>query len=271
VPIGVPGELYVGGEGLARGYLNHAKLTADKFIPSAFSTRPGVRLYKTGDRAKYLPDGNIDFLGRIDDQVKIRGLRIEPGEIESVLAQHPSVREAAVMAWEDRPGEKRLVGYIVSHDGAEVSALRSFLKAKLPDYMVPSAFVFLDALPLTPSGKIDRKALPAPNPSRPELESVFVAPHTPTEEVVARIWADVLKLEEVGIDDNFFELGGHSLVAMQVISRLRDAFRFELPLRMLFEYPTIASLAEQIDALLWAGEEIRSAGDVTGEREEVKL
>ncbi len=272
VPIGVPGELYIGGDGLARGYLNNTDLTAENFIPSPFSIEPGARLYKTGDRARYLLNGNIELFGRIDDQVKIRGFRIEPGEIESVLTRYPTVREAVVVARQDSPGEKRLVGYVVTNGAVEVSALRGFLKEKLPDCMIPSAFVFLHSLPLTPSGKIDRKALPAPNPSRPELESVFVAPHTHTEEVVARLWAEILKLEEVGIDDNFFELGGHSLLATQVISRLREAFGIELPLRSLFESPTVADLAERIETLLWAGEKHQPARGVESEeREEIKL
>ena len=254
VPVGVPGQLYIGGDGLARGYLNSTELTAEKFVPHPFTDEPGSRLYKTGDRARYLPDGSIEFLGRIDHQVKIRGFRIELGEIETVLKNHPAVGEAVVVVRQDSSEEKRLVGYVITNSAVEVSALRRFLKERLPDYMVPSAFVFLDCLPLTPTGKIDRRALPAPDQSRPDLASDFVAPCTPTEELVARTWADILKLERVSIHDNFFELGGHSLLATQVISRLRDAFRFDLPLRLLFEHPTIVGLAERIETLLWAGE-----------------
>jgi amino acid adenylation domain-containing protein len=254
VPIGVPGELYIGGDGLARGYLNRPDLTAEKFIPNPFSNEPGSRLYKTGDLACYLPDGNIKFIGRIDNQVKIRGFRIELGEIEAVLAQHPDVLQAVVIVREDNPGNKYLAAYLVPKLEAlspasppTISELRSFLKAKLPDYMIPGAFVFLEAMPLTPNGKIDRRALPAPDTSHRELEDKFVAPSTPTEEIVAAIWAEVLGLQQVGINDNFFDLGGHSLLATQIISRIREAFKIELPLRHLFEAPTIASLGHSIE------------------------
>ena len=245
VPISVPGELYIGGDGLARGYLNRPELTAEKFIQNPFSRETGARLYKTGDLARYLADGNIEFLGRIDHQVKVRGFRIELGEIEAVLAGHEGVRETVVVAREDEPGEKRLVAYLVAaqETAPTVSELRSLLKGRLPEYMVPSAFVVLDELPLTPNGKVDRRALPAPDHTRPELEEAFVAPRTPVEEVVAGIWAEVLGMEQVGIHDNFFELGGHSLKATQVVSRVREAFQVELPLRSLFESPTVAELA----------------------------
>ncbi|MCZ6624678.1 MAG: non-ribosomal peptide synthetase, partial [Deltaproteobacteria bacterium] len=256
VSIGVPGELHISGVGLARGYLNRPELTADKFIPNPFSREPGARLYKTGDLARYLPDGNIEFLGRLDHQVKIRGFRIELGEIEAVLSEHPAVRESVVVAMEDMPGDlsaslgagKCLVAYVVSKQEQEptMSELRNFLKEKLPDYMVPSAFVFLDALPLTLNGKIDRRALPAPDRVRPELEGTFVAPQTPNEELLAEIWSEILGVERVGIHDNFFELGGHSLLATQVISRVRKTFQVEVPLRTLFEMPTIEEFAEVI-------------------------
>jgi aspartate racemase len=272
VPKGIPGELYVGGEGLARGYFNNPELTAEKFLPHPFPDQPGSRLYKTADRVRYLSDGNIEFLGRIDNQVKVRGFRIELGEIESVLGRHPVVRDAVVVARQDTPGEKQLVGYLVTHRTVAVSALRDFLKEKLPDYMIPSAFVFLDSLPLTSNGKVDRQKLPCPGPSRPELETAFAMPGTATEELVARTWAEILKLERVGVHDNFFELGGHSLLATQVISRLRDQFGVELPLRALFEQPTVAGLAERIDTVLWAGERYRpSDSDASEEREEIKL
>ena len=245
VPIGVPGELYIGGNGLARGYLNRPELTAEKFIPNPFKGQPGTRLYKTGDLARYLPDGNIEFMGRIDLQVKIRGFRIELGEIETVLRQHPAVRETAAVAQEDQRGNKRLVAYVVFNQNAAIltSELRSFLKLKIPDYMMPSAFVVLDSLPLTPSGKLDRRALPAPDSERPGEEDSYVAPRTPIEEVLTGIWCEILGLKQVGIHDNFFELGGHSLLATQVMSRLRKVFEIEIPLRTLFESPTVEKLA----------------------------
>lgn len=244
-PIGVPGEVYIGGAGLARGYLNRPELTAQKFIPSPFSDNSGARLYKTGDLARYLPNGDIEYLGRIDHQVKIRGFRIELGEIEALLSQHPVIQKTVVVAREDEPGNKRLVAYVVPdpEQAPTLSELRSFLKEKLPEYMVPSAFVMLKALPLTSNGKVDRKALPAPEQVRPELEATFVAPRTAIEEVLAQIWAEVLGLERVGIYDNFFDLGGHSLLLTQVTSRLQNAFGVELSLRQLFETPTIANLA----------------------------
>src|SRR5919199_263585 len=251
VPIGVPGELYIGGDGLARGYLNRPELNTEKFIPNPFSKASGARLYKTGDLARYLSDGNIEFLGRLDNQVKIRGFRIELGEIEAVLSQHPAVDETVVVVREDVPGNKRLVAYLVVNQATAptMPQLQQFLKQKLPEYMVPSAYVLLDALPLTPNGKIDRRALPAPDTARPEGEGAYVAPQTPVEEILAGIWADVLGLQQVGIHDNFFELGGHSLLATQLISRLRDSFGVEFPLRGLFESPTVAGLSERLEAL----------------------
>ena len=253
VPIGEPGELHIAGLGLGRGYLNHPELTAEKFIANPFSNEPGARLYKTGDWARYRPDGNLEYLSRQDYQVKIRGFRIEVGEIEAVLAGHPAVRESAVIAREDIPGNKRLVAYIVPRKQPElvVSELRNLVQQQLPDYMVPSAFVILEALPLTPNGKVDRRALPAPDSSRTGLEVNFVAPRTPTEEVLTAIWAEVLGIE-LGIYDNFFEIGGHSLLATQVISRVRNAFCVELPLSSLFETPTVAGLAVAITSLSFA-------------------
>ena len=274
VPVGVSGELYIGGDSLARGYLNRPELTAEKFISNPFSDEAGTHLYKTGDLARYLPDGNIEFLGRLDHQVKIRGFRIELGEIEAVLSQHLAVQETVVIVREDTPSDKRLVAYLVikQEPFPTINELRSFLKEKLPDYMVPSAFMFLDALPLTPNGKVDRQALPAPDRVRPELESTFVAPRTPVEEVLAGIWAKVLGLEQVGIHDNFFELGGHSLLATQVISRLRDAFQVELPLRSLFEVPTVADLAERVETVRWAVQGLQASPRATmGDREEGEL
>jgi amino acid adenylation domain-containing protein len=245
VPIGVAGHLHIGGVGLARGYLNRPELTAEKFIPDPFSAEPGARLYKTGDLARYLPDGNIEFLGRGDHQVKIRGFRIELGEIERALGEHPAVREAVVLAREDVPGDKRLVAYAVAEAGAD--ELRRFLKHKLPDHMVPAVFVLLDALPLLSNGKTDRRSLPAPDRTRPELDKAFVAPRTPTEEQLAEIWVQLLDIERVGIHDDFFDLGGHSLLATQLVSRMRQAFAVEIPLRRLFEAPTVAGLAESIE------------------------
>ena len=245
VPIGVSGELHIGGAGLARGYLNCTDVTAEKFLPNPFSSAPGSRLYKTGDLARYLPDGNIEFLGRIDHQVKIRGFRVELGEIEAVLTQYPAIQQAIAVVREDVPGNNRLVAYIIPNKDQALTPndLLNFLKSKLPDYMIPSAFVALDALPLNSNGKVDRSALPPPDGGRPELEEAFVAPRTSVEKVLAGIWTEVLKLEKVGIHDNFFELGGHSLLATQVVSRIRAAFQVELPLRSLFEKPTIAELA----------------------------
>ena len=211
-------------------------------------------MYKTGDLARYRPDGNIEFLGRADHQVKIRGFRIELGEIEAALGQHPAVREAAVLAREDTPGEKRLVAYVAAESTTD--ELRRFLKDKLPEYMVPAVFVLLDALPLLSNGKIDRRALPAPDRTRPELDKAFQTPRTPTEGHLAEIWAQLLGIERVGIHDNFFDLGGHSLLATQLVSRVRETFQVEISLRRLFEAPTVAGLAESIEAARLAGQNL---------------
>jgi acyl-coenzyme A synthetase/AMP-(fatty) acid ligase/acyl carrier protein len=245
VPVGISGELHISGKGLARGYLNRPDLTAEKFIPNPLSSEPSTCLYRTGDLARYLPDGNIEFLGRIDHQIKLRGFRIELGEIEAVLSSYDGVADTVVLAREDVAGDKQLVAYIVSNkEGAPTTQdLRNYLKQKLPGYMVPSAFVFLESLPVTPNGKVDRIALPLPDQSRPELEENYVAPRTSIEEALAGIWAEILKLERVGIHDNFFDLGGHSLLATQVISRVRRAFQVEIPLRAMFEKPTVEELA----------------------------
>ena len=253
VAVGVAGELYIGGISLARGYLNRPDLTEERFISNPFS--PSGRLYKTGDLARYLPDGNIEYLGRMDQQVKIRGFRIEPGEIEAVLEQHPQVREAVVIDREDVPGDKRLVAYVVASgkNDSHSRELRQFLQAQLPEYMVPTAVVLLDTLPLTPTGKVDRRALPAPS-RRPDMEKL-TAPRTSTEAVLAGIWADILRLEQVGIHDHFLELGGHSLLATQVVSRIRDIFQVELPMRCLFESPTVSTLAKHLET---AQQEARS-------------
>jgi glutamate-1-semialdehyde-2,1-aminomutase len=248
VPIGVAGELHIGGNGLVRGYLNQPELTKQKFIDCPFATESGTRLYKTGDLARYLPDGNIDFLGRIDNQVKIRGFRIELGEIDSVLTQHLSVLQAVTVDREDRYGNKQLVAYIIPYTGATLNAneLRRYLRERLPDYMVPYAFVLLETLPLTPNGKINLQALPTPELSQMHRDEDFVPPRNSTEEMLAQLWAEVLGLEKVSIQDDFFDLGGHSLLATQLISRLREALSIELPLRCLFESSSIAELSEVV-------------------------
>ncbi len=251
VPIGVPGELLIGGAGLARGYLNQPQLTAEKFIPNPFNNRAGGRLYRTGDLVKFRTDGEIEFVGRVDYQVKIRGFRVEPGEIESILASHPQIKEAAVLVNSDLPGEKRLIAYYVLQNNAELSVkdLRAFLAQQLPEYMVPAAFIELDTMPLTANGKIDRKALPKPDQETviQSSETEFVEPRTPTEEVIAAIYAEVLSVEKVGVMHNFFELGGHSLLATQLISRVNKTFDVEVPLKALFEGPTVSQLALIVD------------------------
>ena len=256
VPVGTPGELYIGGDGLARGYLNARELTEEKFIPNPFEETGSRKLYKSGDLARFLPDGNIEFLGRVDNQVKIRGFRIELGEIEALLGQHPDVRQAVVIAREDIPGDtctersrsKRLVAYIVLNQKREAATtLKCFLQAKLPNYMVPAVFVILDSLPLTPNGKVDRRALPAPDRTRPALEEIFVAPRNPIEETLASIWSELLGLEQIGVNDNFFQLGGHSLIATQMFSRVREVFPVELSFHHIFDNPTVASLALLIE------------------------
>ena len=248
VPPGVAGELYIGGAGVAVGYLNNSAETATRFVPDPFSDDSGSRLYRTGDLARYLPDGNVEFLGRADHQVKVRGYRVELGEIEAVLSTHAGVRQAVVTVCRDQSGVERVVAYAVSSPIPQ-DELRDFLKQKLPDYMVPSAFVFLKSLPLTPNGKVDRAALPAPEDTRPDLQKVFVAPRTPVERELAGIWASLLKVSAVGVHDNFFDLGGHSLLATQVVSRMRKNFELEIPLRTLFESPTVAQLAETIEGV----------------------
>ncbi|MEH1853289.1 MAG: amino acid adenylation domain-containing protein [Nostoc sp.] len=269
VPIGISGELYIGGEGLARGYLNRPELTAERFISNPFSSNPKSRLYKTGDLARYLPDGHIEYLGRIDYQVKLRGFRIELGEIETALLQHSEVKEAVVIVQEDTPNETSLVGYIVAETGQDslqvISQLRRFLKQQLPDFMVPTIFMALEAMPLTPNGKVDRKALPKPDASRPELEANYVAPRTPIEQQIADIWTQVLNVRQVGIYDNFFELGGYSLLGIQVVSRLRQALQAEILMSNLFELPTVAELAERVETLRWATQGIQAADSETAD------
>ena len=290
VPIGVPGELYIGGIALAEGYLNRPELTAERFIPNPFESpltplsppqslnfggssalteglkSPSIggfrgqgdqpsKLYKTGDLARYLPDGNIEYLGRIDNQVKVRGFRIELGEIEAVLSQCPDVQNTAVIVREDTPGDKRLVAYVVLTPDSQIttSELRQFLANQLPAYLVPNTFVILESLPLTPSGKCDRRSLPAPD--HQGLSEYHIAPQSPTEEILAQIWGQILKLERVGREDNFFELGGHSLLATQVLSRINSAFKLDLSVKIMFESPTIAGIASYIQAVEWSAQD----------------
>jgi len=248
VPLGVAGELHIGGVGLARGYLNLPDLTAERFLPDPFGGKLGAWLYKTGDLARLLTDGNIEYLGRTDYQVKIRGQRIEPAEIESALTQAPPVRECVVTVLEDEPGSKRLVAYVVLKESFTATALelRGFLAQRLPAHFVPSSCVILDALPLLPNGKVARHALPVPDKNVVERDGIYVAPSTPLEEEVARIFCEVLRIDDVGIYDDFFALGGHSLLVIQVISRVNNAFQIELPIRAMFDGPTVSSLAEAI-------------------------
>ncbi|HLG63736.1 MAG TPA: amino acid adenylation domain-containing protein [Ktedonosporobacter sp.] len=246
VPIGATGEIYLGGVGLARGYLNRPDLTADHFIPNPYGPA-GTRLYRTGDLARYLSDGNMLYVGRSDQQVKIRGYRIELGEIENVLLQHPAIAESAVLAQEDASGDKYLVAYIVSNQAIlTASELRQFLSHHLPEYMLPASYMFLEQFPVNSSGKINRRALPVPTRDRHDSAEAYVSPRTPLEEVLACVWSDVLHIERVGIYDNFFEIGGHSLRATQLVARLQDIFPVDLPLKHIFEHPTIASLAEAL-------------------------
>ena len=244
VPVGIVGELYIGGVGVARGYRNRPDLTAERFIPDPFRGDRG-RLYRTGDRVRFRPDGVLEYLGRVDGQIKLRGFRVELGEIEAALRGVTGVRQAVVRAREEVPGETRLVAYVVPEPACSPSVgdLRRLLKKTLPAHMVPANFVFLGALPMTPNGKLDAAALPAPEPGRPELGTAYHKARTPVEEALTEIWIEVLRVGRVGVDDSFFELGGHSLLATKVISRIRSALHVELPLRDLFLNPTIAGLA----------------------------
>ncbi len=247
-PVGVPGELFIAGDGVARGYWNRPDLTAERFLADPFGQEEDARMYRTGDLARYLSDGRIDFLGRIDNQVKLRGFRIELGEIEAVLTQHQGIRQAVAVVREDTPGDKRLVAYLTVHSlEPSVSEMRVHLHEKLPEYMIPSLFVFLDELPLTPNGKIDRRALPAPETSRPDLITSYVAPQNETERTIAAIWQETLKVEQVGIDDNFFELGGHSLLIVQIHQLLKEKFAMDLTIAQMFQYPTVRTLAQYLD------------------------
>jgi amino acid adenylation domain-containing protein len=251
VPAGAPGEIYIGGAGLARGYRNRPDLTAERFIHDPLDGERGGRLYRTGDLGRLLPDGQVAFLGRIDNQIKIRGYRIEPGEVSSVLDRHPAIRTSLVVAREDTPGNKRLVAYLILERDADLTytEARDFAGEFLPDYMVPAAFVRLEAFPLTAHGKIDRAALPAPDPMNALQAEVADGPSTETEQRIAEILGELLDLEEIGLDDNFFMLGGHSLLGAQLIARLRDAFGVEIALRSLFEGPTVAALSAELERL----------------------
>jgi amino acid adenylation domain-containing protein len=251
VPPGTPGEIYIAGAGLARGYHKRPDLTAERFIPNPFRAEPGSRLYRTGDLGCLLPDGQIAFLGRMDDQIKIRGYRIEPNEIVSALERHQDIRESLVVAREDTPGDKRLVAYVRLGPDSDFThtGLRDFLRDFLPEYMLPAAFVRMDAFPLTSHGKIDRTALPAPDRANTLQDEVSAGSCTATEQRVAEILGELLDLEEIGLDDNFFLLGGHSLLGAQLIARLRDAFGVEISLRSLFEGPTVAALSAELDRL----------------------
>jgi acyl carrier protein len=282
VPIGITGELYIGGVNVARGYLNRPALTAEKFLPDPFFNHgktspysplplPTPHLYKTGDLARYRPDGAIDYLGRLDHQVKLRGFRIELGEIETVLVQHPTVQAAIVIDREMALGDKQLVAYVVALPGQTIvpQDLQAFLHQQLPEYMVPAAVVTLDALPVNANGKLDRKALPAPE-QRQFDQKPFVAPQTLTEKTLAGIWQDVLGLEQVSIHDNFLELGGHSLLATQVVSRSRSLFQVDLSLRHLFESPTVVALATVIEQLQSSSPSMPTIGAISRSARRVK-
>jgi acyl-CoA synthetase (AMP-forming)/AMP-acid ligase II/acyl carrier protein len=270
LPVGVPGELYIGGVCLAREYLHRAELTRERFVPNPFA--PGTRLYRSGDVGRWLPDGRVEWVARADFQVKVRGFRIEPGEIEATIARHPAIREAVVIAREDTPGAKRLVAYFVAPEAPAdvVDELRTLIRTTLPDYMMPARFVSLESLPRTANGKVDRKALPAPTAEDGALSGTAVPPRTPTEAAVMQVFCEVMERSDFGVLQSFFDLGGHSLMAARLMSRLRSVARVDLPLRMLFERPTVAGLAEAIDALTWSERKAPPKPEA-GEREEIAL
>jgi amino acid adenylation domain-containing protein len=261
VPVGVSGELYIGGDGLARGYLRQPGLTAAQFLPNPFG-EPGSRLYRTGDLVRWLVGGNLEFAGRLDHQVKVRGFRVELGEVEAALTGHPDVRQAVVVARENAAGDRSLAAYVVPEVAtADLPVeLAADLRRRLPEYMVPSDWLLLDALPTTPTGKVDRQALPDAGRLQPGPVRGFVAPRTPLERTIAEIWCTVLNLKQVGVEDDFFAMGGHSLLATQVVARIRSAVGIELPLRAIFEVPTVTGLAERIAPALRLAEEIVSLG-----------
>ncbi len=271
VSSGETGELYIGGAGVARGYLNRPELTAERFLPDRFSGVDGARLYKTGDLARIRPDGVFEYLGRADDQVKIRGYRIELGEIEAALAGHPDVQSCAVMAREDEPGDRQLVAYLVARSGVrpDMDNVRTFLKERLPDYMVPAHCVVQDSLPLTPNGKIDRKALPLPSMETRNVR-IGEAPRTETEKTIAAIWIELMRVDAMGIHDDFFDVGGHSMTATALVGRLRTAFGVDIGLASLFERPTIAGLSEIVDTFVLTSGGTRAAAG-SAQREEFEL
>ena len=262
-PVGTPGEIYIGGLGVARGYRDRPELTAERFLPNPFNG-DATRLFKTGDCAQKLPDGQIAFLGRFDEQIKIRGFRIEPNEIAAALNEHPAVSQSVIVAREVTCGDSRLVAYLVPKAGhlATVSELRDFLSARLPAYMVPAIYVTIDTVPLTPNGKVDRAALPAPDAANTLGEDVFHAPQTEIEQIVAGILAPLLGVERVDVEANFFALGGHSLLGIQLISRLRESLGVELSLRTVFEAPSVSELSAEIEQLLCAKLEAMSEEEV---------
>jgi acyl-coenzyme A synthetase/AMP-(fatty) acid ligase/acyl carrier protein len=272
VPAGVPGELFIGGAGVTRGYLNRRDMTAERFVPNPFVRATHARLYRTGDAARWLPDGSIDFLGRVDNQVKIRGYRVELGEIEGLLTDHGAISQAAATVHESAQGDLRLVAYVVpAPTAATVTAkeLREYLRGELPHYMIPEEFVILDRMPYTPNGKLDRMALPAAERISAG-HADFVAPETSTEQALAELWQRILRIDRIGIKDHFFDSGGHSLHAMQLVARVRERFGVQLPLKNLFERPTLGGLAEAIDALLWL-EKSKAKAHRSSEREETLL
>jgi Condensation domain/AMP-binding enzyme/Phosphopantetheine attachment site/AMP-binding enzyme C-terminal domain len=261
VPIGVTGELYLGGQGVARGYLNRSELTAEKFLPNPFARCGGERLYRTGDRVKWGRDGNLEFLGRVDQQVKVRGYRIELGEIESVLQTCEGVRACAVIVREDQPAEKRVVAYVVKNDAAKTQDFTELLKQRLPDFMIPSAFVVLEQLPLTPNGKLDRKSLPAPEGEWDEKRG-YVGPRNGEEEILCGLFAEVLNRDQVGVHDDFFATGGHSLLATRLVSRIRSTLGVDVPIRAVFESPTVAKFAPRLQGGRKAQTSLRRHGKI---------
>ena len=265
LPTGIAGELYIGGAGLARGYHNQPAQTAERFIPHPYSQEPGRRLYRTGDLARYRADGNIEFLGRVDEQVKIRGFRIEVGEVEAVLAQHTGVRESVVVAREDDSGKTRLVAYVVSNNGdLQTGDLRNYMQQRLAEYMIPSSFVVLENLPRTPNGKIDRRALPADDGPRTDVQEVYIEPRSGMERTLASIWQELLKVEKVGVNDNFFGLGGHSLLLVNAHSKIIEVLKVKVSMVDMFKYPTVSALAEYLslqDGVMAAAAPARSQAE----------
>jgi acyl carrier protein len=247
VPAGVAGEIFLGGGGCARGYLGRPDLTAERFVPHPFAAEPGERLYRTGDLARSLPDGDLEFAGRTDHQVKIRGFRVEPGEVDALLGTHPEVRASVTLLWEPTPGDRRLVTWAVLHPDSGIpdpaSDLRLWLQKRLPAYMVPASLERIDAIPLTPNGKVDRRALTSPRGSARTEAGSYAAPADPVEAKLVEVWAEVLRIDRIGVHDNFFALGGHSMLATQVVTRVRELLGVELPLRSIFEAPTIRQLS----------------------------